>query len=135
MLSNHQAIFVDVLIKHPAVRACISSKDEEPFKEILEAAGFVEGVDFHHQWAFHNDEMIIVVDFVFLKEQIVIEIDGKDHKKQKGEDIKRDKLLAANGFEIFRVKSPIPKSRYSFWKYFFKGAILETRKSLSAPSV
>lgn len=122
-LSPHQIGFLEGSLKTKGVRDCISSPREFEFKQILEGQlNLVEDVDFKHQFAFHNDEMIAVVDFYFPKLNLVVELDGGSHrtKTQIALDKLRDRVLAANRVDSVRIKTPFNEERLHFWVIFLR---------------
>jgi very-short-patch-repair endonuclease len=58
----------------------------------------MEGIKFRRQQPIEN----YIVDFVSFEKRIVIELDGGQHAAAKARDVKRDSLLAENGFRVLR---------------------------------
>jgi len=54
-------------------------------------------------WHFRRQQIIdgFIVDFYCHKAELVIEVDGPIHRKQKSEDAERDKELSNRGLHIF----------------------------------
>lgn len=127
-LSAHQVNYLDVTVKHENVKRAISSKHEYSFKKILASIG-TEGIDWFHQNPFYEEErgFIAVCDFVFPKQKLIIELDGKDHLQKKKEDEKRDIVFYHNDFNVLRIKTPIEEGKLSYWKVYIE----ETLKILS----
>lgn len=129
MLTFHQQRFVDETIHHPNVKQTISSPEEFKFKKIMNNFG-KENVDWIHQKAFIREEdgLVAISDFCFLKEKLIIELDGSSHKRkqQRELDIKRDKVFGANEYELIRIKTPLTKDKKIYWSAF----IDETLKML-----
>lgn len=46
-----------------------------------------------------------IVDFVCLKEKIIIEVDGRIHEKQLEYDQRRDRWLKFQGYIVLRIKN------------------------------
>lgn len=132
MLSTSQKNFVDIAIHHPKIIKTISSKQEYEFKNILLSAGFIEGKDYFHQHPFSQSDvgLVAVADFAFLKEKIIIELDGKSHqgKIKREHDQKRDAIFNANKFTIIRIKTPMDSDQKSYWKIFIKTIINDIRE-------
>lgn len=124
MLSRNQQAYFDKTIKIDGVRHCISSPREYEFINFLTDIGFKNNVDYVHQFACTQEEMgmVAVADFAFPKEQIIIELDGQNHKykKQKRLDEKRDKTFVANKFMVVRIKTPMSASDKLFYKYLIQ---------------
>jgi very-short-patch-repair endonuclease len=58
----------------------------------------LNGFKFRRQYVLYG----YIVDFVCLREKLIIELDGGQHAERKIYDKKRSKLLEANGFRIIR---------------------------------
>lgn len=58
----------------------------------------VEGIKFRRQQPIEN----FIVDFVSFEKRIIIEVDGGQHAEKKQPDLKRDKFLTDNGFNVLR---------------------------------
>ncbi len=56
------------------------------------------GVNFRRQHAIGN----FIVDFVSIKNKLVIELDGSQHIDQKDYDIERSKYLESLGYKVIR---------------------------------
>ena len=71
---------------------------EHYVEQLLVKAG-VTHYEFQHQVARFS------LDFAFIKEKMVLEVDGKQHLTPKGKahDEKRDAFLRENGWEVFRL--------------------------------
>ena len=132
-LTFHQQKYVDVTIHHSKIKRAISSPLEYEFKKILATIG-KEGKDWFHQPAYYDEALglVAVPDFVFIKEQLIIELDGQDHKyrKQKERDIDRDRVFTANDFNIVRIPVPIPKEKESYWRVFILELLKICREEL-----
>lgn len=121
--SKAQQNFIDVMVHHPKVKQCISSKHEFEFKKILSAIG-QEGKDWFHQKCYEHEEtkLIAVADFAFPEENLIIELDGTSHNgKQKKElDIKRDTVFYYNDHIVIRIKVPLDDSQKVYWKVYIE---------------
>lgn len=126
-MKKHQQLYVDIAIKHPKVRACISSKDEDDIKKILNDLKLVEDKDYKHQFCLHDDDIVIVVDFLLVKPMVIIEADGSSHKGKAAAKIdkQRDRLCQANGYSILRIKTPLTKEKKAYWFRFFRELLTE----------
>ena len=58
----------------------------------------VNGVNFRRQHAIGN----FIVDFVSVKNKLVIELDGSQHIEQAEYDVERTKYLEAQGYKVIR---------------------------------
>ncbi|MBC7877708.1 MAG: endonuclease domain-containing protein [Anaerolineales bacterium] len=58
----------------------------------------LHGINFRRQHAIGN----FIVDFVSIKNKLVIELDGSQHIDQKDYDIERSKYLEAQGYKVVR---------------------------------
>ena len=58
----------------------------------------MEGMKFRRQQPIEN----FIVDFICFEKQIIIELDGGQHAKNKDKDNERDSLLIGNGFTVLR---------------------------------
>ena len=58
----------------------------------------IEGIKFRRQQPIEN----FIVDFVSFEKRIIIEVDGGQHSEIKKQDLKRDQILAENGFKVIR---------------------------------
>jgi len=128
-LSKHQQHFVDKTIFIAKVKQAISSKYEFEFKKILNALG-EEGKDWFHQHPFCDEAngIIAVADFTFVREKLIIELDGEEHKYKKESDKKRDLVFACNDFYVLRINTPIKKGRETFWKVYIENILTMLRE-------
>lgn len=56
----------------------------------------LNGVNFRRQHAIGN----YIVDFVSIKEKLIIELDGSQHLEQEAYDIERTRYLEAKGYKV-----------------------------------
>lgn len=100
----------------------ISSPKEFEFIDILAQAEFIESKDYFHQYCFHDDDIVIVVDFFFPHMGIVIELDDKGHqgRHKRAQDDIRDRMCRAQGYSVIRIKTPIPANKIAFWVRFLR---------------
>jgi len=127
-LSVHQNLYIDTTIKIKKVRDHISSPLEFEFiHDIFDELGLKEDVDYYHQYTFHNSEVLLVVDFFLPKFLIAVELDGSSHKNkfQRRLDKSRDKIVAANGVQTLRIKTPFAEDKKYFWFNFFREVFRE----------
>lgn len=122
-LTKNQQTYIDISILNEKVKRCISSPEEYKFKKILNCIG-KEGKDWLHQPAFYYEEkgLVAVPDFAFIKQKLIIELDGKIHnnKLKKKRDIERDKVFYHNEYEVIRIHTPIPKEKEMYWKVYIE---------------
>lgn len=124
VLRRGQKMVVDRIAKkafEPNLKM-LTSKDEDDFDAMLRDCGFIEGLDYGRQHCFHNEDLVMIVDFVFLKFKVVVEIDRENHwlqKKQKAFDKLRDRLCDANGYKTVRIIYPLDGEKRAFWRRFF----------------
>jgi very-short-patch-repair endonuclease len=131
MLSRGQNQYLDVAIKQKAVRDCISGENEKDFLAMLtDGLGLIEDKDFKHQYAFHDSETIIVVDFFFPSIGLAVELDGGTHRNkiQRKLDKRRDMVVRSNGFDPIRIRTPLSMDRLSYWMSFLN-ELLRSRDS------
>lgn len=79
-----------------------TSYAEKYFTDFLKRHSFVEDIDFKREVKIGRYR----VDFLFLKSNLIIEVDGEQHVRFEDrvkKDIKRDKFLKDLGFDIVRV--------------------------------
>lgn len=67
------------------------------WRDVLSRKQFY-GFQFNRQFAIEN----FIVDFIFRKLKIIIEIDGKSHDFMQDADIARDEILYNLGFTVIR---------------------------------
>lgn len=126
-INIHRQIYFDKTIHRKSVKDCISGDNEEMVIEVLETINYFPPADYFRQHPIGNR---FVLDFAFLKEQIAIEIDGKNHdyKKQKDKDKERDKFLLENNWITLRIKDKeFFGSKRLFYKFLIK-EMVETRR-------
>ena len=101
-------------------------RNEEWTKTILQAAGFKENEDFIHQYIVDDK---YIVDFAFEEEKIVVEADGKSHRKKiiKNKDKERDNYLFKNGWIIIRLNDKQLLKEPSFCKSLIKQMVVGRR--------
>jgi len=58
----------------------------------------LNGVNFRRQHAIGN----YIVDFVSIKEKLIIELDGSQHLEQEAYDIERTRYLESQGYRVVR---------------------------------
>lgn len=99
----------------------MAGKNEDRAMVILESLGFVLGKDFVRQFPMGGS---FVVDFAFINERVVLEIDGKSHYSglQREKDKKRDHYLASNDWIPLRIKED---SMYGYMGSFYRNLIRE----------
>lgn len=97
-------------------------KSEMIFKKMLNR----EGVQHVHQKPFYSDSWFFVGDFYIPKLKILIEIDGKNHKKKK-DQIRINKIVESYSINrLIRIKNSdlINRPRYVYKK------VIEIRNEL-----
>lgn len=127
-MSNHRAIFFDKQVHMDAWKHSMSGKNESRCLSLLLMLGYKLDEDFVRQHPIFETR---VVDFAFVNEMIVIEIDGKSHdaKSQKVHDRKTDEFLRKHGWAILRIKEEaLFGERGSFWKNLIRDVIEDRRK-------
>lgn len=126
-MSYHRQRYFDKTIHIQKIKDCISGKNEIKVIKILENLDYKINQDFVRQ---HPIGSKFVLDFAFIKEQVAIEIDGKNHKckKQKNKDKKRDKFLKENNWIPIRINdNEFFGEKGMFYKYLIKEIVEERR--------
>lgn len=122
-----RAHFFDKSVHHPKIKSTISGRNEDKIIEILKDLGYELGLDYVRQ---HPIAATYVVDFAFLHEQVVLEVDGENHrsKKKQKEDDHRDFVIRHKGWVTIRI----PEWKYdrnpSFYKALIKEVVSERRE-------
>jgi len=69
-----------------------------------------------------------IVDFICLREKIIIEIDGLVHKNQKAYDRKRDEWIGSKGYTVLRINNvDLEKDKEGFIEKL-KGDLMRSAK-------
>jgi very-short-patch-repair endonuclease len=99
----------------------MSGKNEEPVIKILDAIGYTNGKDYERQFPVGEK---FVIDFAFVKEQVALEVDGRNHQygRQKSLDKKRDRYFRENNWVPIRIKD---KDLFGYKMSFYKNLIKE----------
>lgn len=129
MSTIQQIRFFEKQVYMPEWKNSMSGKNEERCLSLLKLLGYEVGKDFVRQ---HPILEIRVVDFCFLNERVVIEIDGYSHnnKRQRNKDSKTDSFLRSNGWDVLRIKdNDLFGEKGSFWKNIIKEVISEKREA------
>ena len=89
--------------------------------------GYRLGKDYVRQ---HPIASLYVVDFAFINEQVVIEVDGENHnsKKQIKKDQSRDFYLRSNGWVVIRIADRNFQKNPAFFRYLIKEVVQERRE-------
>lgn len=120
--------FFDRVVYHEKIKNCMSGNNEVAVMKIFDALGYKIEIDYIRQYPVGQR---YVLDFAFVKEQVAIEIDGKNHleKKQKRSDNKRDAYLRSNNWATIRINdSDLFGYKGSFYKNLMKEIIEERRE-------
>lgn len=126
--SIHRIRFFEKQVFDDRWRDTMAGKNEDNAIKIFENLGYVLGEDYVRQYPIGER---FVMDFAFVKEQLSIEIDGKNHlsKKQREKDRKRDKYLRDVNWVIIRIQdSDMFGYKLSFYKNLIKEVVEERRK-------
>jgi len=59
------------------------------------------GIEYKTQWVIGK----YIVDFIFQRKQLIIEIDGESHELNFDYDRERDNFLRSRGFKVVRIKN------------------------------
>jgi len=126
-LNKHRAYYFDKTVHHPKVKEAISGKNEEVIIEVMKMNGYRLGKDYVRQ---HPIASLYVVDFAFINEQVVIEVDGENHnsKKQIKKDQSRDFYLRSNGWVVIRIADRNFQKNPAFFRYLIKEVVQERRE-------
>ena len=72
--------FFDKQVKMKEWRESMAGDNEEKVINVLKSLDFYEKIDFERQYPIGER---FVIDIAFVKEQVVIEVDGKSHNEKK----------------------------------------------------
>ena len=126
--SNNKSTYFDGVLNHPKVKECISGKNEELLLPIFSMLELEEDKDYVRQYPIDS---LFVVDFAFVEEKFIIEMDGKSHgmnnKKQVFKDLVRDQYLSEKGWIVLRISDESFKKQPSFYHYLIKEVVTELR--------
>jgi len=111
--------YFDRTVHHPKIKDCISGKNEKRVISLLDSLGYVLSKDYVRQ---HPIGERFVLDFAFLREQIALEIDGRDHREilQKKKDRQRDSYLLSINWIPIRIKD---EELFGYKGSFFRSLI------------
>lgn len=125
---SHRKQYFDVVVHHPKVKDCISGRNEDDVMRVFDSLGYELGKDYVRQ---HPVGDRFVLDFAFVKEQVCVEVDGKDHYSKEAVKIdkKRDRFLYYNNWVVIRVR----EDKFfgygaSFYKYLIDEVVKERRE-------
>lgn len=110
----------------------MSGKNELRCIEMLESLGYKLGIDYVRQ---HPLAEKFVLDFAFVKEQVAIEVDGKNHNTsiQRMKDDKRDRFLTLYEWVPLRFKEEwMFGTRASFCRSLIREVVNERRAQWEA---
>jgi very-short-patch-repair endonuclease len=126
-VNKQRAHYFDKTVHHPKIKEAISGKNEESIIEILKMNEYHLGEDYVRQ---HPIASLYVIDFAFINEQIVIEVDGTNHdtKKQMKKDRSRDFYLRSNGWVVIRIADRNFQKNPAFFRYLIKEIVEERRE-------
>lgn len=102
--NRHRDNFFDYSLPNEKIRQCLTGAGEYKVDWLLsEVLGYKEKVDYFRQYAIEN---LYVADFVFPKYRLIIECDGKNHRKnkQRRKDAQRDWVCNVNGWYVVRIR-------------------------------
>lgn len=122
-----RARFFDIHVHHENWRKNMAGGNEISVLKILDSLGFIEDLDYRRQYPLAER---FVLDFAFVNEQVVLEVDGKSHQlnRQKLKDKRRDKYLRQNDWVPIRINDKeLFGYRLSFYKALIKDVVLERR--------
>lgn len=121
--------FFDIIVHKKEWKDSLCGRNEKFVIDRLENIGFKLNQDFMRQ---HPLGQRFVVDIAFVKEQVAIEVDGKDHlqKEKRKMDRKRDSYMRSNNWCVIRIDDRDFKNAYkqSFYMNLIKEVVLERRR-------
>lgn len=126
-MSLHRQLFFDKQVHDPRWKNAMSGQNESFVMGILDTLGYRLDIDYQRQYPFANH---FVADFAFVPEQVVLEVDGKDHltKAQRAKDKRRDNFFVEAGWEVIRVNDTnLSTERLSFYKHLIQQVVEERR--------
>jgi len=120
-INIHRIKFFEKQVYDERWKKRMAGNNEKPVIKLLDCWGYKVGEDYERQYPIGER---FVLDFAFPKEQVAIEVDGKEHdsKKRKAKDKRRDKYLYDNNWVVIRIKD---KDLFGIKKSIYKNLIKE----------
>lgn len=130
----HRHHFFDKIVFNQNWKNSMSGENEKPVTEILTHWGYVENTDYVRQFPIGD---MYVVDFAFVPEKLIIEVDGLGHRnrKQQRADEERDKFFWRRKWVVLRITDEQLKKSQSFYKYLIREIVDDRRKLWVNPEV
>lgn len=134
MTTLHRQMFFAKQVRMKVWKDSMSGKNESKLIKAIESLGYKHNKDFFRQYPIAES---VVADVAFPKVQVVVEMDGSNHrtKVQRKKDRYRDNILNIHNWRTIRIPEQKFDKNPSFYKFLIDEVVIARTEEYNSGKV